>query len=549
MIEAHKQIEASGVQNFQKCRIQIPSKFNFPFIERELADYPGKIIIDYLKFGFPLGHDGVRGSSALPKNHTGATQFPEQMEQMLEKELNSHAAIGPFNQVPFEKYALSPLNSVPKKDSAKRRLILDLSMPRNNAVNESIDKDNYMGETDKLMLPSVDKLVERVMQLGKNCKLFKVDLQRAYRQVYLDPKQINFLGYVYKGKFMFDCTLSMGSKSSTRCCQMVTTAVVFIYTKHGFFAINYLDDLGSAETEEKAQEAYLHMKDLLIQFGLQEAHEKSVAPCTSMTFLGIEVNSVELSLKIPEVKWQEIQSLLKDWKGKKSASLKEVQSLAGVLNFACRCVVSGRIYLSRILNFLRQLPKVGKRYVPESVKRDISWWIDFAPRFNGISLMMENSWSEVDQEFSSDSCLTGGGAFMKGRFCHFKYPTEIQKLNLNINQLECMMVVIALKVWGNRLERKRLVINCDNMNSVLAINSGASRDLVLQNCLRELHVVQAQFSCTVKAKHISSEDNRISDSLSRWHLHGKFKKTFQEITSDMTIIQDFITHEHFRFMF
>ena len=306
----------------------------------------------------------------------------------------------------------------------------------------------------------------------------------------------------------------MGSKSSAKCCQKVSSAVVFIFTKWNYFAINYLDDLGGCDTAERAEEAYDRLQFLLNSFGLKIATEKSVAPCTLMVFLGIEVNTVLLTLSIPADKWTEIQEELKAWLKKKVANLKQVQRLAGLLNFACRCIKSGCIYLSRILNFLRTLPKQGFRPIPPLVKHDVNWWIEFAPCFNGVSLITETWWSQPDCILSSNSCLSGGGCFFSGRYIHWKFPIQIVDNQLDINQLECMMVVIALKKWGKLLKRKRIVINCDNQNTVLAINSGASRDEVLQHCLRELHKITALNSCELRAQHIFGVNNRISDALS-----------------------------------
>ena len=117
--------------------------------------------------------------------------------------------------------------------------------------------------------------------------------------------------------------------------------------------------------------------------GLKEALEKTVPPCTVMIFLGIQVNTLSLTLTIPADKWEEIQQELWLWKNKNTATLKQTQRLAGLLNFACWCVRSGRVYLSRILNFLHSLPKFGARKIPESVQLDVQWWLEFAKDFNG----------------------------------------------------------------------------------------------------------------------------------------------------------------------
>ena len=536
-----------GKQNFEGLRRPIPSDFNFTFLDHALKNYKNKQVVDLLKFGFPLGHNGTHGSKIIPDNHKGAVDWD--LQPYLDKEVKSGAAIGPFDSSPFgEDTFYSPLNSVAKKESQKRRLILDLSFPENNSINEGIEKDWYLGEYDKLELPSVDQLVEKIMYLGKGCKVFKVDLSRAYRQIYLDPKDINKVAYVYKNKVYIDTTLSMGSRSSARCCQMVTSAVVYIYTEWGYFAINYLDDLGGAEKAEKAEEAFEHLKLLLRKVGLKIALEKSAAPNTVMVFLGIEVNTILLTLTIPSDKWREIQECLAKWKIKKVANLKQVQQLTGLLNFACRCVKSGRIYLSRILNFLRTLSTYGFKVIPESVKHDVNWWIEFAPMFNGITMMTENYWSAPDAWLSSDSCLTGGGAYFNGKFIRWKFPKEILEAQYNINQLECIMVVVALKLWAGNLTRKKLVINCDNKVTVLSVNAGFSRDIVIQKCLREIHKVLAVHSCELKTEHILGVNNRISDALSRWHLNKKFEIDFNKLTHGVSTERCQVNDDVWRFL-
>ena len=281
MVTANILTNKSGLSNYMGCKIPLPSKFNFEFLEFWLQDYNDKQVIQFLKYGFPLGHNGLTGSQEKTKNHTGARNFPQQIAKLLEKEVKLKVAIGPFNKPVLKNTCFSPLNSVPKKDSQERCLILDLSMPRGNSINDEIEKDWYLGEYDKMTLPSIDDLVERIMKLkveNKAVKVFKVDLRRAYRQIFTCPKDINLLAYMFDGAIFYDCTLSMGSRSSTRCCQRVSSAVVFIYGKFGYFAINYLDDIGSCEEEGRAEEAYSRLRQLLTDFGLTEAAEKSVPP-------------------------------------------------------------------------------------------------------------------------------------------------------------------------------------------------------------------------------------------------------------------------------
>ena len=64
----------------------------------------------------------------------------------LEKENRNKAVLGPFKSNSFpNNLVISPLNSVPKKDN-ERRVILDLSFPRNNSINDFKENDEYLGE-------------------------------------------------------------------------------------------------------------------------------------------------------------------------------------------------------------------------------------------------------------------------------------------------------------------------------------------------------------------------------------------------------------------
>ena len=93
---------------------------------------------DYEEHGFPV---------SSMRNHTGATLFPQDIDAYLKAEISRHSIAGPFSSIPFQdRMAVSPLNSVPKKDSSERRVILDLSWPLRTSVNDGIHKNLHEGE-------------------------------------------------------------------------------------------------------------------------------------------------------------------------------------------------------------------------------------------------------------------------------------------------------------------------------------------------------------------------------------------------------------------
>lgn len=49
-----------------------------------------------------------------------------------------------------------------------------------------------------------------------------------------------------------DTVLSMELRSAAQMCQRVTTGIAFFFEEMGYRLVNYLDDLGGAETAERA---------------------------------------------------------------------------------------------------------------------------------------------------------------------------------------------------------------------------------------------------------------------------------------------------------
>ena len=139
----------SGVNNYKQCKIQLPSKFDFDYLERELVNYGDKQVIEFLRYGFPVDYRPGFGSSEVQANHKGAMEFPQEVVSLLQKEVRQGGTLGPFPAPVFKNPKFSPLNSVCKKDTDECRLILDLSMPPGNSINDGIDRDVYLGHLEK----------------------------------------------------------------------------------------------------------------------------------------------------------------------------------------------------------------------------------------------------------------------------------------------------------------------------------------------------------------------------------------------------------------
>ena len=203
-------------------------------------------------------------------------------------------------------------------------------------------------------------------------------------------------------------------------------ALIYIYQSRGYPGLNYLDDLAAAAAWSRAWAAYEALYNLLLELNIWESAHKRSPPDVVMSFLGILVNTLTLQLSLTPERLQSIKEETRQWLDRSTASKKDLQRLIGKLNFAATTVRSGRLFFSRILSFMTDLPKHGVRKISAEVKKDCRWWALFIEEYNGISMIHELSWRPVDSVISTDACLSGIGAFHEGEYLHAQIPPSLK---------------------------------------------------------------------------------------------------------------------------
>ena len=115
-----------------------------------------------------------------------------------------------------------------------------------------------------------------------------------------------------------------------------------------------------------------------------------------------------------------------------------------------------------------------------------------------------------------DACLVGGGGICKG-IGYFFYPfTEtIVAKNLHISALESLNTLVALRVLGHDLKGKTVRLFCDNMPTVLALQTGKAKDSFMAFVLRQSWLLCAQFDIQLHVSHKPGVDLITADLLSR----------------------------------
>ena len=96
-----------------------------------------------------------------------------------------------------------------------------------------------------------------------------------------------------------------------------------------------------------------------------------------------------------------------------------------------------------------------------------------------------------------------------------------------IARLELLHVVVALKVWAKDWAGQRVRVKCDDDNACVAIQTGRSRDVFMQACVRELFLWCARFDVELVATHCPGVDIGRADARSRAHTGKKYRDAME----------------------
>ena len=178
--------------------------------EHYLRDYPDQRLLQYLTFGFPLS---VQKDNTLTgrhiENHFSARQFPNKVASYLHKEIKERAIVGPVSYIDHPAFHCSPLLTRPK-DGDKHRVIIDLSYPKGNAVNDFVNRDAFDGTEFTLRFPTIDDIANDIIGCIDDPVRFNVDIACAFHNLCVDPADSLKFGVQWQGKLYLDIAVAFG---------------------------------------------------------------------------------------------------------------------------------------------------------------------------------------------------------------------------------------------------------------------------------------------------------------------------------------------------
>ena len=450
------------------------------------------------------------------KNHPSATPGNAHYDAVKSQVLNEISE-GNYVLTDDKPVLISPLGAVSKSDGSVR-LIHDCSRPTGNCVND------YASLNESQQFQTIDDATSLLQQ---GYFMAKVDLKSAYRSVRISTDSQRFTGLQLSldghNVYMYDTKLPFGSRFSPGVFHRLTQCVKRLLEKRGFTAVVYLDDFFlCAPTLDECALAMSTLIELLRSLGFRINWKKVVDPTQQLVFLGIEINSVTMSKRLPDDKLAALKNTICDFSKKKRASKKQLQSLAGKLNWAAGVVYGGRVFIRRIIDAICKLAAANHKCIlSREVRADIEWWETFMSSFNGTALILDDM---PITSVCTDACNIAAGGYYGGGetslpdwfHCNWAcdWP-ELQEAHINVKELAS--VVLAAHRWAAAWANKRVIIWSDNSTTVSCINRGSSRNCYLMRYLRYMFWLSATYNFRISARHVPGIDNVIADRISRLH--------------------------------
>ena len=523
------------------------SPIKLDILEECLHHYPSKdavLLYEGFKYGFKIPFKGQRGYS-YSSNHGSALNNPDIISKKLMNEVELGRVAGPYDYLPLEHLKISPIGLVPKSTPGDFRLIFDLSFPRGSSINAGIDQ-----EDSSVIYTNFDEVIKMVLKEGKGSYLIKTDIKSAFRLLPINPSDFELLGMKFQGKYYIDKCLPFGLSVS---CNLFEKFSCFLewqikQNSNSDNIIHYLDDFCGCDKDKKGALSLLEKSlETFETLGVPIAPEKIEGPSTKIKFLGLEVDTIAMEIRLPEDKLNALKACVKDTilkKGKK-ISLRELQSLIGKLNFACRAIAPGRAFLRRLIDATIGIRCPHHRIrVSNAMVADLQVWQLFLENFNGVQMMVDLWTSNPLDLYTDASGEIGYGAYFHGHWAFGKWPLWLKRMRsgLHITFKELFPIVLSLVLWGHEWANQKVTFHCDNQAIVFCINKQSTREKSSMHLLRMLVALCLKHNIVFKAVHIAGKSNAIADALSRLQIL-RFKELAPQADPLTTPVPNYLWQE------
>ena len=492
-------------------------------IERFIVYLHGYDSISKHKLIYSLKH-GIRIPSKLvvdqddpvPKNHSSINQHLDFVRSKLQEESSKHRIAGPF-QVKPPGLVVSPLSVVDKKQPGSFRLVHDLSFkrPGSGSVNSTTPRDFCSVHYETL-----DHCIQIISRMGRHSLCAKADIESAFRNLQVSKYHYRLLGMHFDNAYWFDTCLPFGSSVSCCAFEEFACAIQWVLTnKFGVKNMSHILDDFLFFSPAQSNQCHLALSSFLAfasSVGIPVKASKTVQPTTQLELHGVQVSTDSMQLSLPPDKLEKAFKTIQELEQLKKATVGQIQSALGFLNFCLKIVPAGRPFLRRLYDCISgDKPKWHFVRITAEIRQDLSVWKQFLTHFNGRCIISPYVWGHSYQfHIYSDSSKMGLAGVFKNRWFYGCFPPHWLKKNIAIK--ECVSVYLAFHLWHREFQDSSVLFHIDNESVVYNLRNQTSHLPEIVSMIRSIVLLAMRFNIRFYSVHIPGFKNRTADLLSRF---------------------------------
>ena len=255
------------------------------------------------------------------------------------------------------------------------------------------------------------------------------------------------------------------------------------------------------------------------RLGVPIAPHKTEGPSSVISFLGIRIDTVNMMLSLPQEKLTRLRALILKWKECRCCHKRQLLSLIGQLQHACKVIWVGRTFLRRMIDLSMVAKKPHQRIrLSKGFRSDLLWWDTFLEDWNGVAVFTSLYQSPPAAVLTSDASGGWGcGAFTSGgKWFQLQWPDSWGPIHITVKEL--VPIVVACALWGASWKGTTVRCHCDNAAVVAILRSGTSKHPLVMHLLRCLSFYVAYHQLYLEAVHLPGTANKAADALSQDNL-------------------------------
>ena len=466
-----------------------------------------------------------------PPNHNSALSYPTHVSSHIRKELSLCRYTGPFSRSRLEyligPFRTSPLGTVPKShDSTERRIVQDLSFPRNDpshlSVNSQIDINNFRCDWG-----TFNEVRTIVVDAPPGSEAATLDVDSAFRCCPILPSQQSSFVIHWDNSFFIDHNAPFGATSAGGVFGRVADAMSAILSSKDLGpSKNWVDDfvffrfpLSLTQGIPSFSYALSDIYDVAKQLGWPWKDSKTRPFAPQFKYLGFSWDLSTKSVQIPDAKKLHYLSKLQPWTIGQKFSKREAESILGTLVHCSLAVPDGRSRLPSISRFVTSFNYVSSPFIRktpnQSVLTDIIWWrTQLSSSFCGSILSKPPPLSPVNLWVDASSSW-GIGVIFDHEWDAWQLRSGWNKDGRNIGWAEIVAIELGLLLAIHHgYADTHFLIRSDNQGVIQAIQGGKSRSPEQNIVLQRITLLLSHHRLWISSLYVPSLDN-LADPPSR----------------------------------